>query len=87
MTPKQKADELISKFKNASFNCTDCDMPYCDVPCTKLNTSEAKKCALIVVDEILENFGNLTDGKDHYSNYFTIKYYEEVKEEIKKGDD
>ena len=84
---EKKANELISKFKNASFNCTDCDMPYCDVPCTRLSISEAKECALIVVDEILNNFGTLTEGKEHYAACSTIKFYEKVKEEIKKGDD
>jgi hypothetical protein len=85
ITPQEKAIELIDKFKNASFNCTDCDMPYCDVPCTQLNTEEAKQCALIVVNEIIDlSFGNLTDGKNHYCNYFTTKYYKQVKEEIEK---
>jgi hypothetical protein len=44
----------------------------------------AKQCALIVVDEIIDNFGTLTEGKQHYSAHSTIKYYEEVKEEIDK---
>jgi hypothetical protein len=82
MTPKEKAIERVNKYKNAPFNCKDCDMPYCDIPCTQLNISEAKQCALIEVDEILENFGTLTEGKQHYAAYCTIKFYEEVKKEI-----
>ena len=42
----------------------------------------AKQCALIAVDEILQNFGNLTDGKQHYCAYATIQYYQEVKQAI-----
>lgn len=82
MTPKEKAIERVNKYKNAPFNCKDCDMPYCDIRCTQLNISEAKQCALIEVDEILENFGTLTEGKQHYAAYCTIKFYEEVKKEI-----
>ena len=54
MTPKEKAKELIGKYINASFNCTDCDTPYCDIKCTSLSKFEAKLCALIAVNEILE---------------------------------
>jgi hypothetical protein len=53
MTPKQKAQELVDKYLNASFNCKDCDMPYCDMKCTNLSIREAKQCALIAVDEMI----------------------------------
>lgn len=51
---------------------------------TNGNAFFAKECALIAVDNILNNFGSLTDGKSHYCDYATIKYYEQVKEEIQK---
>jgi hypothetical protein len=70
MIPKEKAEELVDKYLNASFNCKDCDMPYCDIRCTQLMKSEAKVCALIAVDEIISLVGR-------YSNY-----WQEVKQEI-----
>ena len=45
---------------------------------------ECKQCALIVVDEILQNFGNLTEHKQHYAAYCTIQFYKQVKKEIEK---
>jgi hypothetical protein len=46
--------------------------------------SNNKQCALIAVDEILNNFGIRVEDKTHYCNYLTIQYYEEVKQEIEK---
>ena len=42
----------------------------------------AKQCALIAVDEIINNFGLFSEGKKHYCSYNTIEYYEQVKIEI-----
>jgi hypothetical protein len=61
MTPKEKAKELIEKFM---FNCRECD--YED---------NAKQCALIAVDEILDI--NSVDKDYELSNY-----WQEVKQEI-----
>jgi hypothetical protein len=61
MTPKEKANELIEKFM---FNCRECD--YED---------NAKQCALIAVDEILDI--NSVDKDYELSNY-----WQEVKQEI-----
>jgi Na+-translocating ferredoxin:NAD+ oxidoreductase RnfC subunit len=75
MTPLEKAKELVEKFKNADFNCKGCDMVFCDVPCTMLNLSECKKCALICVDEIIT------------LDYFSIEgreYWKQVKQELEK---
>jgi hypothetical protein len=49
---------------------------------TTIRFKEATVCALIAVDEILENFGTLTEGKEHYAAYCTIQFYQEVKQEI-----
>jgi hypothetical protein len=68
MTPKEKAKELVNKFSTVGLQ----------------QREEGIACALIAVDEILENFGTLTEGKDHYCAYLTTKYYEEVKQEIEK---
>ena len=67
MTPKEKAEEIYTKFVRMESHCDD-----------------AQECALIAVDEILNNFGNLTDGKQHYCAYATVQYYKEVKQEIER---
>ena len=71
--PKEKAQELVNKYINASFNCKDCNMPYCDMRCTQLNLREAKECALILVEEIQQVI-QIEKLKDIY--------WEEVKKEI-----
>jgi hypothetical protein len=68
MTPQEKAIELVNKFSTVGLQ----------------QREEGIACALIAVDEILENFGTLTEGKDHYCAYLTTEYYEQVKEEIEK---
>lgn len=83
MTPKEKANELVSKYKNAPFNCTDCDMPFCDIPCTRLSLEESKQCALIAVDEILQNVydDRATIGRQNLTDK---EYWKQVKQEIEK---
>ena len=65
MTPKEKAKELVEQF---TFRCEECNYDW-----------NAKQCALIAVDEIIESYKtkNLIYPKE-------IIYYEEVKQEIKK---
>ena len=79
MDPKEKAEQLIEKFLQEvrggdryNYNLED------------MNFFIAKQCALIAVEEILNNFGTLTEGKQHYAAYCTIKFYQEVKQEIEK---
>jgi len=60
---KEKAKELIKKYEDA--------LPYCEI--------NAKECALITVEEIINLNGNIA----LFSND-EIKYWEDVKEEIKK---
>ncbi len=63
MTPKEKAKDLVRKFqKKIFFHVTD----------ERLDREESKDCALIAVDEVLEN---------SHTNVFT-KYWEDVKKEI-----
>ena len=61
MSPKEKAEELVNKFN------------YEDKHYLML---DAKQCALIAVDELIEET-YFTDG--YYQRH---KYWEEVKEEI-----
>ena len=65
MSPKEKAKELVDKFSPLAKNW-DC---YNDEP---LEENNAKQCALIAVDEIIQNF---------FSNF---DYWQQVKQEIEK---
>jgi len=78
LTPKEKAEELVNKFEKYSPGIY---WPNGDGTHT-YESNAAKQCALIAVDEILNNFGLLTNGKHHFCDYATISYYEEVKQEI-----
>ena len=65
MTPKEKAEELVDKFT--------------DVEDGEMYIGKAKQCALIAVDEMLDELSN----EDLYkkSNYI---FWQEVKQEIEK---
>jgi hypothetical protein len=67
MTPKEKAKELVYKFYPSvqwKLGQEDC-------------LNRAKQCALIAVDEILNNY-----YKNHFQNGKKIDYWIEVKKEI-----
>ena len=83
MTPKEKANELVNKYfleiegaDRYAFNLSS------------LNLYIAKQCALIVVNEILDNnCGSTTDyGVDAEDNelYMDEYFWQEVKQEIEK---
>jgi hypothetical protein len=74
MTPKEKAKDLLCNF----YAIQSDEYNY------GINWKMAKQCALIAVDEIINNFGSKVGDKTHYCNYMTIQYYEEVKQEIEK---
>ena len=59
MTPKEKAAELIVNYQ---------------LKCKSLNYDEAKQCALIAVDEIINAVDEWTEDY----------YWQEVKQEIEK---
>lgn len=68
MTPKEKAKDLVEKIINTFYKTQDF-----------VWKSTAKQCALIAVDEILNEFPN------GFNSNFEMKrklYWEEVKEEI-----
>ena len=75
MTPKQKAEELVDKYRIFLQN-TDTEVGE-EILCTLV----AKSCALIAVDEILED-----DVYDMSEELFEnrINYWQEVKQEIEK---
>ena len=71
-TPKEKAEELVDKFNNPDRT----NYPY---------VHNAQQCALIAVDELIEQNGELyLKGLD--SSYYREKnaYLFEVKQEIEK---
>ena len=70
MTPTEKAEELVNKFRNF----TDGTDPETDRYSPKANKENAKQCALIACNEVLGYMG----ADRGYS------FWLEVKEEIKK---
>jgi hypothetical protein len=81
-TPKEKAEQLISNFSPYVYCYMGSGMltNTCDDEAIKMN---AKQCALIVVDEILEEFYHLACDDETYGNT-KIKYWQEVTQEIEK---
>jgi hypothetical protein len=75
MTPKEKAKELCDKFLRT--------YKVSLYPPFNSATQEAKECALIAVDEIIDSY-----TKEKSYGYITsdkiIPYWEEVKQEIEK---
>lgn len=73
MIPKDKALELIIKFKNTA---------YSDYLTTDKEYNNAKQCALIAVDEILDLKHIVTLRKNMHE--MELEYWMEVKQEIEK---
>ena len=72
MTPKEKADELVNK------------MWIYAIPNADGSWGNAKKCALIAVDEILELLEDNGLLIAEYHDKYTMEYWLEVKQEIEK---
>ena len=66
MTPKEKSKELVDKMNFPYLNGEDYTMTY----------YQQEQCALIAVDEIINN-----DGFTKFDQYLT-EYWQEVKQEI-----
>jgi hypothetical protein len=81
MTPKEKADELVGKYMLTDLNPQDCtDFDF------NLSLSNAKKCALICVDEVLDGNNDFL-GRDIYATNIDFSDYENwimVRDEIKQ---
>ena len=75
MTAKDKAKELVDRFKGVT-------RPFSKRRTLKvdIHPEHAKQCALICVDEILESLRNV----GHSFSNDEIKYWQEVKQEIEK---
>lgn len=68
-TAKEKAQELVDKYKVYSYGITEKNIIDC-----------AKRCALICVDEILKEIERIDDGQ----TFIPYKYWQEIKQEIEK---
>lgn len=86
MTPKEKAEDLLINYLN-NINTVP---PRCG-----LVTSEAKQCALIAVDEIIDIISSFAYSDTAYDDFETGKYtfwsgkspqtyWQQVKDEINK---
>jgi hypothetical protein len=69
MTPKEKAIELVDRY----YSLFSIELE------NTIDISEAKQCALITVDEILDIIDNMNQY-DHRLDY----YWEQVKQELEK---
>jgi len=70
MTPKEKADELVTKMFNTQVD--------------HVSWKQAKQCALIAVDEIGTLKAESFDKLPNPHHYFSRNYWQEVKQEIEK---
>lgn len=82
MTPKEKAKELVTKYASLTITTLGCGAENGN-PCIITNvmfTESARRCALIAVDEILNNAGFVSPPfRDLYREYWS-----NVKQEIEK---
>ncbi|WP_296683527.1 hypothetical protein [Flavobacterium sp.] len=76
MTPKEKAIELVNKFKHNLFDKRN----------VKIYTEDAIECALIVVDEIIKQWEYIDTYLSNMNGELNpnLKYWYEVKQEIEK---
>jgi len=71
MTPKEKADELVTKYRRY-------------LPMNLTTMLDAKNCALIAVDEILKVVQSLNRHHTEHIRDEHIPYWEQVTQEIEK---
>jgi hypothetical protein len=93
MTPKEKAEELVEKYRDVSISFVDSIEGTCDM---RMNNEDAKECALIAVDEMMKEIRNYDVFLHHESAKDFMKlnsiietnllsylnYLQEVKQEI-----
>ena len=79
MTPKEKANELLESVMFSLSKQLDLNTgKYQPIP----TNPYYKECALVAVNEILNNFGLTANGQTFYTEYRAVQYYQEVKQEI-----
>ncbi len=76
MTPKEKAEELVDKYRNTIMSFLSDNM----------KDMNAKNCALIAVDEIIGTLNHDIRDLDVRGSVLLdlIKYWQEVKQELEK---
>jgi hypothetical protein len=72
-TAVEKANELFIKFYVVELSDG-----------THLDKDAAIECALVAVDEILDNFGLVCNGQTFYTEHRAFDYYSAVKHELTK---
>ena len=81
MTPKEKAFELAHKFRLLEIRTSENSHMM-------ISMADAKQCALIAVNELIESFNSIYDASirniEKYSGakYGMKDYWQEVKQEI-----
>jgi hypothetical protein len=85
MEAKEKAKELVGRFRDLSTKECDCLEYICICFC--IGEQEAKQCALICVDEIIKNLKGMKyipvmERDEFFSSINIINYWQEVKKEI-----
>jgi hypothetical protein len=81
MTPKEKAKELVDKFYQRFPLTMDVITTRGDLSWEYDSWKEAKQCALIAVDEIIEF---LLQASKYLAFPKQVMYWQEVKQEIEK---
>jgi hypothetical protein len=78
MTPNEKADELVEKFKKVELyhSMEPKDFDY-QIKHISSASYTAKQCALITVDEILSN-------PMFFADWGMVHFWQQVKQEIEK---
>ena len=79
MTPAEKAKQLVDIFYQTTPNEAWYNPPLGSLSIEYKAWEQAKQCALIAVDEILNALSYKAS-----SNFEELKYYTEVKQEIEK---
>lgn len=84
--PKDKANDLVSKFYN-SEHCVGNHFPnkrYCD--CSEMNEFQAKQCAVILCEELIYRLPNinLVAPNDRKSDSYYMQFWQSVKTHIEK---
>jgi len=79
LTPKKKASELLEKF-SPLVTTWDC---YWDYPRNEDDVlNDAKQCALIAVDEMINEMTDLYKSHNSIDNFNRLNFWFEVKREI-----
>jgi len=75
MKPEEKAFELAHKFRLIDIRTSESTTMM-------ISMTDAKQCALIAVDEILQSLGHKKLSDSPYTTLEARQYYVQVKQEI-----